>query len=52
MPKPIVPKPSGYIIGLGGRDVNPENFKDILSQAKAERAQGPSQEFYLYGVRG
>jgi pyruvate ferredoxin oxidoreductase alpha subunit len=46
------PQTLGYIIGLGGRDVNPEAFKDILSQAKAETAQGPSQEFYLYGVRG
>ena len=46
------PQTLGFIIGLGGRDVNPENFKDILSQAKTERDQGPSQEFYLYGVRG
>ena len=46
------PQTLGFIIGLGGRDVNPENFKDILSQAKTETAQGPSQEFYLYGVRG
>ena len=46
------PQTLGYIIGLGGRDVNPEAFKDILSQAKAETAQGPSQEFHLYGVRG
>jgi pyruvate ferredoxin oxidoreductase alpha subunit len=46
------PQTLGFIIGLGGRDVNPENFKDILSRAKTERDQGPSQEFYLYGVRG
>jgi pyruvate ferredoxin oxidoreductase alpha subunit len=46
------PQTLGFIIGLGGRDVNPDNFKDILSQAKTERDQGPSQEFYLYGVRG
>lgn len=42
----------GYIIGLGGRDVPPETFKDIVAKAQAEMAQGPSQEFYLYGVRG
>jgi len=42
----------GYIVGLGGRDVAPEAFKDIVAQAQAESAQGPGQEFYLYGVRG
>jgi pyruvate ferredoxin oxidoreductase alpha subunit len=46
------PQTLGYIIGLGGRDVNPEAFKDILAKAKVERDQGPSQEFHLYGVRG
>ena len=46
------PQTLGYIIGLGGRDVNPEAFKDIFAQAKAESDQGPSQEFHLYGVRG
>ena len=51
---PLVRRPQtlGFVIGLGGRDVNPEAFKDILSQAKTERDQGPSQEYYLYGVRG
>ncbi|MGQ9687776.1 MAG: pyruvate ferredoxin oxidoreductase [Desulfobaccales bacterium] len=42
----------GYIIGLGGRDVPPEAFKDIVAQAQAEMEKGPGQEFYLYGVRG
>jgi pyruvate ferredoxin oxidoreductase alpha subunit len=46
------PQTLGYIIGLGGRDVNPEAFRDILSQAKLERDQGSSQEYHLYGVRG
>lgn len=46
------PQTLGYIIGLGGRDVSPESFKDILAKAKAEMERGPSQEFYLYGVRG
>ena len=46
------PQTLGYIIGLGGRDVNPEAFKDILARAKVELDQGPSQEFHLYGVRG
>lgn len=46
------PQTLGYIIGLGGRDVSPENFKDIYQRARREIAQGPNQEFYLYGVRG
>ncbi len=46
------PHTLGYIIGLGGRDVSPESFKDIYAKAKLEIAQGPGQEFYLYGVRG
>ncbi|MFP3868451.1 MAG: transketolase C-terminal domain-containing protein [Desulfobacteraceae bacterium] len=51
---PISPHPKvlGYIIGLGGRDVSPEDFKEIVSQAQVEAEQGPSEEFYLYGVRG
>ena len=46
------PQILGYIVGLGGRDVPPEVFKDIVGQAKKEAAQGVSQEFHLYGVRG
>jgi pyruvate ferredoxin oxidoreductase alpha subunit len=46
------PQILGYIIGLGGRDVAPEAFKDILAKAQLELEKGPSQEFCLYGVRG
>jgi len=46
------PQILGYIIGLGGRDVAPEAFREIVDQAQKEVAQGPSQEFHLYGVRG
>jgi pyruvate ferredoxin oxidoreductase alpha subunit len=46
------PQTLSYIIGLGGRDVNPGHMKDIFAQARAELAQGPSEEFHLYGVRG
>ncbi len=51
---PLAQRPAvlGYIIGLGGRDVAPEAFKDILAKAQVEIEQGPSQEFCLYGVRG
>jgi len=46
------PQMLGFIVGLGGRDVSPENFKDILKRAQEESSHGPTQEFYLYGVRG
>jgi len=51
---PVAQRPQilGYIIGLGGRDVPPEAFREIMDQAQKEAAQGPSQEFHLYGVRG
>ncbi|MBW1917674.1 MAG: pyruvate ferredoxin oxidoreductase [Deltaproteobacteria bacterium] len=51
---PLSPQPKvlGYIIGLGGRDVPPEDFKEIVAQAQAEAELGPRQEFYMYGVRG
>ena len=51
---PMAQRPNilGYIIGLGGRDVPPEVFHDIVDKAQAEMAQGPQEEFHLYGVRG
>jgi pyruvate ferredoxin oxidoreductase alpha subunit len=51
-PMPERPATLGYIIGLGGRDVSPEAFKDIAARAQTELAQGPKAEFHLYGVRG
>ncbi len=46
------PQVLGYIVGLGGRDVQPQVFKDIVSHALKEIEQGPGEEFYLVGVRG
>ncbi|AEB09211.1 2-ketoisovalerate ferredoxin oxidoreductase subunit alpha [Desulfobacca acetoxidans] len=46
------PETLGYIIGLGGRDVSPVSFKEIVALARDESAQGPKQEYHLYGVRG
>jgi pyruvate ferredoxin oxidoreductase alpha subunit len=42
----------GYIVGLGGRDVQPMDFEKLAQHALTEVKQGPSQEFYYYGVRG
>uniref|UniRef100_A0A7V4G6K4 Pyruvate ferredoxin oxidoreductase n=1 Tax=Desulfobacca acetoxidans TaxID=60893 RepID=A0A7V4G6K4_9BACT len=50
--QPVRPQVFGYIIGLGGRDVPPEAFKDILAKAQQEAARPSGQEFCLYGVRG
>lgn len=51
---PLETKPAtvNYIIGLGGRDVPPEAFHDILARAQKEAESGPTGEFFLYGVRG
>jgi pyruvate ferredoxin oxidoreductase alpha subunit len=46
------PDIASFIIGLGGRDVPPEAFKDIVAKAREEVKTGPTQEFHLYGVRG
>jgi pyruvate ferredoxin oxidoreductase alpha subunit len=51
---PLAQRPQvlGYIVGLGGRDVQPQVFKDMVSHALNEIEQGPGEEFYLVGVRG
>jgi len=50
-PLPVKPAVIGYTIGLGGRDVQPEAFKEVVRLAQAEAATGPSAEFFLFGVR-
>jgi pyruvate ferredoxin oxidoreductase alpha subunit len=42
----------GYTVGLGGRDTQPEDFGKVVQHAQTEVKQGPSQEYYIYGVRG
>jgi pyruvate ferredoxin oxidoreductase alpha subunit len=51
---PMADRPQilGYTVGLGGRDVQPEAFAELVRHARVEAQQGPSQEFYIYGVRG
>ena len=51
-PLAVKPQVLGYTIGLGGRDVQPGDFSQLVRQARAEAKQGPSQEFFMYGVRG
>ena len=46
------PQVLGYAVGLGGRDVQPQAFKDMVAHALNEIKQGPTEEFYMVGVRG
>jgi pyruvate ferredoxin oxidoreductase alpha subunit len=46
------PQTSSFVIGLGGRDVAPVDFKKIVAQAQEEAQQKPTEEYHIYGVRG
>jgi len=46
------PQTASFVIGLGGRDVTPGAFKDIVAQAQEEAQQKPTQEYHIFGVRG
>ncbi|MDD5640437.1 MAG: pyruvate ferredoxin oxidoreductase [Syntrophales bacterium] len=46
------PQTASFVIGLGGRDVDPQAFKNIVAQAQAEAQTGPTQEYHIFGVRG
>jgi pyruvate ferredoxin oxidoreductase alpha subunit len=46
------PQIFGYTLGLGGRDVPPQAFKDVAAMAQSEAQTGPAQEYHIYGVRG
>jgi pyruvate ferredoxin oxidoreductase alpha subunit len=50
---PLAQRPQvlGYTVGLGGRDVQPQVFKDMVAHALNEIKQGPTEEYYLVGVR-
>lgn len=45
------PKIAGVIAGLGGRDVSPENFEQIIRKGIEVAAAKPEEEFVLFGVR-
>jgi pyruvate ferredoxin oxidoreductase alpha subunit len=46
------PQTASFVIGLGGRDVAPGAFKEIVARAQEEAQQKPVQEYHIYGVRG
>jgi pyruvate ferredoxin oxidoreductase alpha subunit len=39
------------IMGLGGRDVTVENFKDMLERGIQAKKQQPKEDYIIYGVR-
>ncbi|ABC75964.1 transketolase C-terminal domain-containing protein [Syntrophus aciditrophicus] len=41
-----------YIIGLGGRDVMVDHFKDMISRAAKADTEKPKEAYEFYGVRG
>jgi pyruvate ferredoxin oxidoreductase alpha subunit len=40
-----------YIIGLGGRDVTPEDFMTILKSASQAKKKATKERYVIYGVR-
>jgi pyruvate ferredoxin oxidoreductase alpha subunit len=45
------PKVVGFIAGLGGRDVSPEQFEGILKRAEEVAQKGSPDEYEMIGVR-
>jgi pyruvate ferredoxin oxidoreductase alpha subunit len=49
---PLADRPAvvGFTVGLGGRDTQPEAFREIVRLARQEAAT-PTQEYTIFGVR-
>ena len=45
------PRVVNVIAGLAGRDVQPDDFEQMVEQAKAKVAQGKEDDYLIYGVR-
>ena len=46
------PKVISFIAGLGGRDVPPEHFEEMVDQALKLKGKRKVEEFYTIGIRG
>ena len=46
------PKIVSFIVGLGGRDVPPEHFEEMIDQALKLKGKRKIEEFYTIGIRG
>jgi pyruvate ferredoxin oxidoreductase alpha subunit len=45
------PKVVGFVGGLGGRDISPEGFREIIERGVEIAQKGSDQEFEMFGVR-
>lgn len=45
------PKVIGFVGGLGGRDITPAEFEDIINRGIEISQKGSEQEFEMFGVR-
>ena len=45
------PKVIGFVGGLGGRDISPDGFKEIINRGIEISQTGSDQEFEMFGVR-
>jgi pyruvate ferredoxin oxidoreductase alpha subunit len=50
--RPKRPKIISFIAGLGGRDVPPEHFEEMVEQAMKLKGKRKLEEFYTIGIRG
>jgi pyruvate ferredoxin oxidoreductase alpha subunit len=49
--QPVHPRVAGYIAGLGGRDVPPEQIMEMVDHAATVQGEKKREEFYMIGVR-
>jgi pyruvate ferredoxin oxidoreductase alpha subunit len=45
------PKVISFVGGLGGRDISPDGFEEIINRGIEISQTGSEQEFEMYGVR-
>jgi len=45
------PKVIGFVGGLGGRDITPAGFEDIINRGIEISQKGSEKEFEMFGVR-
>jgi pyruvate ferredoxin oxidoreductase alpha subunit len=46
------PKIISFVAGLGGRDLPPEHFEEMIHQALKLKNKRKTEEFYTIGIRG
>jgi hypothetical protein len=41
----------GFVGGLGGRDISPEGFREMIKRGMEIARNGGEQEFEMFGIR-